>query len=842
MSDSTRKRTPSSKRSGDIPVATTPAAGPQEGRPSKPAEGGRLFGLPIWWVMSGLFHAIVLGWLIFFSPIRVINLQSSRAEYTAGTAKIQEVMDQVRVVQAERFVDDVRTLQEIQEELAQLQAQKEAEFQKFSAEFATNAPSLAEQSQADAAQAQAEALAAQKDAAAGLTKARQSQQQDDFKSAGPTQKKALDAQGRAEATMERALQALTMSDGTFASARLAQADANELQRRSEKAQLESNDVREDAQWKRSHAQSKQRDTEKAQESLAKNQTEVATAQTNLANARAEAAQLKTDAEAAQTAVADAKAAAEKAKEAAALAKADYDKLDNKDPNKKAAKETSSEAQKAARAATELANSAQRKAEAAKNKAESAQRKAERAVESVKNAENRVVQQLARVEQARTEADKARTEADTAEARMSETQTNAIVLQTAAMQAQSKARQTLAVVASSYTPSAMDTNAFEPKPVTNIQANVFRMDLADLYDTAVATETQLTETYKKIRATELAMLRQIPLQRAMELTDVAKTVRPNLKAALQTKPASGEEVPALREAVQSAGSEINAMVVVGTSMLALAKNLGGSGSGDGSSISLDWIRAKTAQNDAMEGLAAEDAAARAKDLTGAMNGQGAGQAGQGSAHPPGGGGGQAKPGGGHGLGGPPPFPEKFKAVPGRKIKADASGGGWMYVDSWYIIGPFDNARRENLEKKFPPETVVDLDAAYTGKDNQPVRWEFYQSGQARVTPLFQHFHPERKRARWTDDYTARGLEYIIYYAYTELYFEQATDIWIAVGSDDFSKVWIEDQLVWASGKQQKSWRADEGLRKVHFKQGINRVLYRIENGWHGTDFSLVLCLK
>ena len=828
MSDSTRKRTPSSKRSGDIPVATNPAAGRQESRPSKSAEGGRLFGLPIWWVMSGLFHAIVLGWLIFFSPIRVINLQSSRAEYTAGTAKIQEVMDQVRVVQAERFVDDVRTLQEIQEELAQLQAQKEAEFQKFSAEFATNAPSLAEQSQADAAQAQAEALAAQKDAAAGLTKARQSQQQDDFKSAGPTQKKALDAQGRAGATMERALQALTMSDGTFASARLAQADANELQRRSEKAQLESNDVREDAQWKRSHAQSKQRDTEKAQESLAKNQTEVATAQTNLANARAEAAQLKTDAEAAQTAVADAKAAAEKAKEAAALAKADYDKLDAKDPNKKAAKETSTEAQKAARAATELANSAQRKAE--------------RAVESVKNAENRVVQQMARVEQARTEADKARTEADTAEARMSETQTNAIVLQTAAMQAQSKARQTLAVVASSYTPSAMDTNAFEPKPVTNIQANVFRMDLADLYDTAVATETQLTETYKKIRATELAMLRQIPLQRAMELTDVAKTVRPNLKAALQTKPASGEEVPALREAVQSAGSEINAMVVVGTSMLALAKNLGGSGSGDGSSVSLDWIRAKTAQNDAMEGLAAEDAAARAKDLTGAMNGQGAGQAGQGSAHPPGGGGGQAKPGGGHGLGGPPPFPEKFKAVPGRKIKADASGGGWMYVDSWYIIGPFDNARRENLEKKFPPETVVDLNAAYTGKDNQPVRWEFYQSGQSRVTPLFQHFHPERKRARWTDDYTARGLEYIIYYAYTELYFEQATDIWIAVGSDDFSKVWIEDQLVWASGKQQKSWRADEGLRKVHFKQGINRVLYRIENGWHGTDFSLVLCLK
>ena len=47
---------------------------------------------------------------------------------------------------------------------------------------------------------------------------------------------------------------------------------------------------------------------------------------------------------------------------------------------------------------------------------------------------------------------------------------------------------------------------------------------------------------------------------------------------------------------------------------------------------------------------------------------------------------------------------------------------------------------------------------------------------------------------------------------------------------------------ASGKQQKAWRVDEGLRKVHFKKGLNRVLCRVENGWHGTDFSLVICLK
>jgi hypothetical protein len=64
----------------------------------------------------------------------------------------------------------------------------------------------------------------------------------------------------------------------------------------------------------------------------------------------------------------------------------------------------------------------------------------------------------------------------------------------------------------------------------------------------------------------------------------------------------------------------------------------------------------------------------------------------------------------------------------------------------------------------------------------------------------------------------------------------------VDGDDSSKVWIDRQLVWGSGKQQKSWRVDEGFRKVHFKQGLTHILDRIANGWHGTDFSLVLCLR
>jgi hypothetical protein len=94
----------------------------------------------------------------------------------------------------------------------------------------------------------------------------------------------------------------------------------------------------------------------------------------------------------------------------------------------------------------------------------------------------------------------------------------------------------------------------------------------------------------------------------------------------------------------------------------------------------------------------------------------------------------------------------------------------------------------------------------------------------------------------EDNHHRNLQYIIYYAYSELWFQKDCDLWVAIGSDDFSKMWVEDQLIWSSGKDLKAWRVDEGYRKVHFKQGINRILCRVENANDKTEFSFVVCLR
>ena len=65
-----------------------------------------------------------------------------------------------------------------------------------------------------------------------------------------------------------------------------------------------------------------------------------------------------------------------------------------------------------------------------------------------------------------------------------------------------------------------------------------------------------------------------------------------------------------------------------------------------------------------------------------------------------------------------------------------------------------------------------------------------------------------------------------------------DAVIAVGSDDRSDLWINEQKVWWSSDKLKSWRIGEGYRKVHLRRGVNRILYRIENGHGDISYNFV----
>lgn len=166
---------------------------------------------------------------------------------------------------------------------------------------------------------------------------------------------------------------------------------------------------------------------------------------------------------------------------------------------------------------------------------------------------------------------------------------------------------------------------------------------------------------------------------------------------------------------------------------------------------------------------------------------------------------------------------FRDVSGQKITANGRPATWFYIHSWHIIGPFPNPERRNIEAKFPPEFGIDLDAAYPGKSGRIVQWQYMASPSHIIIP-------------------EKMEQYAIYYACTELYCEKATDLWIAIGSDDRSDVWINDLPVWTSSNALKSVQINEGFRKVHFQQGNNKILVRLENAWREGAFSFLICAQ
>ncbi len=164
---------------------------------------------------------------------------------------------------------------------------------------------------------------------------------------------------------------------------------------------------------------------------------------------------------------------------------------------------------------------------------------------------------------------------------------------------------------------------------------------------------------------------------------------------------------------------------------------------------------------------------------------------------------------------------FNARPGRVVAGDGRRQDWMYVDKWYVMGPFENRFRSNLDASFLPETVVDLDNVTLGKDDREIGWKFWDCKAQRIEP----------------DWAPRGC---IYYGWTEVYMEHAGAYWVALGSDDYGKVWINGKEVWKSGIEPKPYRADEHVAEFEFRQGVNEILFRCENNGGTMGWSMVIC--
>ena len=329
----------------------------------------------------------------------------------------------------------------------------------------------------------------------------------------------------------------------------------------------------------------------------------------------------------------------------------------------------------------------------------------------------------------------------------------------------------------------------------------RMDVAELYRSARSEEARIVETYRDVRALERAMLANMSLEMARKMTDAATPNRREIDTSvLREDVRTAAQLEAFKARL---GEVVRETSSIRASVESLLSTAAASRRAHSEGFSVGFINERAAQLRRESAAAAEDEGQVAKDLTGDSSG--------------------ARP---ESQGTFPGLPAVTRAqempgqVFGRTISPRGVKGQWMAITSWYVIGPFPNPQRVNIDRKFPPETVLDLDATYVGKDGRLIRWAYLQAPRARIMP---------KNAE----------PYGIWYAYTEVRCEQACDLWVAVGSDDKSKIWLNDQVIWESVPWHKEWRINEGYRKVHFKAGRNRILYRIENGQNTMGWSMIL---
>ena len=376
-----------------------------------------------------------------------------------------------------------------------------------------------------------------------------------------------------------------------------------------------------------------------------------------------------------------------------------------------------------------------------------------------------------------------------------------------------------------------------------EAALEAMAPAEMYEHAQQLDQSLRDTFANTRAAELASVQGQGLAEALASTMVYPVQTPDLAEALQaSQPGDRPGFQTYNAALDQAQQAVQAMRLGAEGMVGQARDFapGGNGQGQESTQAAQLRAAIQKATSAASGKSPGQVINLVSMMGAAYRGMGMGRSGDGQDN-------QAarllQGGAGTTMGsasseaGKTPASLQLNAteitaqlLPGRKLSRDSKRQGWLYIDTWYIIGPFQRLEEYttdlNFKYRYPPETHVDLDATYPGKISNAtrrpaeLRWRFYQSNTLRITP------PDE----------ADGS---VYYAYTEVYFEDQEEVLIAVASDDAAKVWVNDLVVWQDTGL-SPWRLDEGFRRILFRKGYNRILVRVESAPGICNYSLLLC--
>jgi hypothetical protein len=140
----------------------------------------------------------------------------------------------------------------------------------------------------------------------------------------------------------------------------------------------------------------------------------------------------------------------------------------------------------------------------------------------------------------------------------------------------------------------------------------------------------------------------------------------------------------------------------------------------------------------------------------------------------------------------------------------------FLMDWHVIGPFDNKGRKGHEAVFPPESNIDLSAAYDGRElkageRNPVKWAAFSSSQQFGMVDFN------KPIGMLKESTA--------FAYTTFQSAEEREAEIRLGCKNAWKVWLNGELLFARDEYHRGAQIDQYRMPVKLKKGENRILVK-----------------
>lgn len=147
--------------------------------------------------------------------------------------------------------------------------------------------------------------------------------------------------------------------------------------------------------------------------------------------------------------------------------------------------------------------------------------------------------------------------------------------------------------------------------------------------------------------------------------------------------------------------------------------------------------------------------------------------------------------------------------GEKIDLQALMG---FLVKWDTIGPFDNTGRKGFGKEYPPESKIDLQATYKGK-NEKAKWSAFS------TP--DPFGMLNVNLQYGE------IKEVLAYAHTTFESGAVQPAQFRIGSKNAWKLWLNGELLFARDEYHRGkTRVDQFIIGGQLKKGTNVILVKV----------------